>query len=361
MKWIGLVFLLSLVTGCMTPNKVQRIEAENSIVKYKQDTTDSPRFANLYPGKKTYPETCSENCYPASAVVACQAPAENCQFIGEQSIPILNSDFSIRWLGHASFYIQTPDGSKLLLDPVSGQFDWPVDWAFRLDGGLFRQEPTWLTPNENKELDAVLYSHIHYDHFNKSDIERIGNAAEYFTPLGFADHFSKGGYRINEMPWFSTKSLGELDIHFVPAHHFSGRIWIPYVYEDNDMSLWGGWVVEHKGRRLFFAGDTGYSEHFKDINKRYGDMDICLIPIASYYHQQEGEWYRYVHTTPEDALVAAKELNCKVMIPWGYGNSSWKMGDHSSHSALLRLLHMHKKLKSDIQLHILNEGEEVKM
>ena len=92
-----MVFLLSLVTGCMTPNKVQRIEAENSIVKYKQDTTDSPRFANLYPGKKTYPETCSENCYPASAVVACQAPAENCQFIGEQSIPTLHSDFSIRW------------------------------------------------------------------------------------------------------------------------------------------------------------------------------------------------------------------------------------------------------------------------
>jgi len=35
------------------------------------------------------------------------------------------------------------------------------------------------------------------------------------------------------------------------------------------------------------------------------------------------------------------------------------MGDHSSHSALLRLLHMHKKLKSDIELYILNEGEEI--
>jgi len=47
------------------------------------------------------------------------------------------------------------------------------------------------------------------------------------------------------------------------------------------------------------------------------------------------------------------------MIPWGYGNSSWQMGDHSSHSALLRLLHMHKKMNSQIPLYILNEGQSV--
>jgi L-ascorbate metabolism protein UlaG (beta-lactamase superfamily) len=161
------------------------------------------------------------------------------------------------------------------------------------------------------------------------------------------------------MAWYSHKALGELTLNFVPAHHFSNRILVPYLYEDNDKTLWGGWVIEHEGQRIFFAGDTGYSEHFKNIQQRYGDMDVCLMPIASYFHKESGAWYRYVHTTPEDALVAAKELNCKVMIPWGYGNASWKMGDHSSHSALLRLLHMHKKMGSQVPLHILNEGEEV--
>ncbi|MFT5756717.1 MAG: N-acyl-phosphatidylethanolamine-hydrolyzing phospholipase D [Alteromonadaceae bacterium] len=361
MKWFVLTFLASLLTACMTPNEVQHIEDDRSIIKYKKDSTDRQRFSNLYPGKKNYPESCSENCYPSSDVIACVDNSETCQFTGKQTPPILNTHFSIRWLGHASFYIQGPDGSKLLLDPVSRQFDWPVNWAFRLSAGFYRQEPAWLTSAEQNDIDAVLYSHIHYDHFNKDDIANIGSNVNYFTPLGFAEHFAKGGYKINEMAWFSTKSLGELDIHFVPAHHFSGRIWVPYVYEDNDTTLWGGWVVEHQGRRLFFAGDTGYSKHFKDINERYGDMDICLMPIASYYHKEDGEWYRYVHTTPEDALTAAKELNCKVMIPWGYGNSSWRMGDHSSHSALQRLLHMHKELKSDIQLYILNEGEEVKL
>jgi L-ascorbate metabolism protein UlaG (beta-lactamase superfamily) len=361
MKWFVLFFLTSLLTACITPNVVKRIKDTNSIIKYKNDSADKQRFSNLYPGAKTYPETCSGNCYPTSDVIECQDNREYCQFIGKQSLPMLNTNFSVRWLGHASFHIQSPDGSKLLFDPVSKQFDWPVSWAFRLSAGFYRQEPTWLTATENKDIDAVLYSHIHYDHFNKDDIASIGSNVDYFTPLGFAEHFSKGGYKINEMAWFTTKSLGELDIHFVPAHHFSGRFWVPYIYEDNDMTLWGGWVIEHQGSRLFFAGDTGYSQHFKDINKRYGDMDVCLMPIASYYHKDDGEWYRYVHITPEDALTAAQELNCKVMIPWGYGNSSWRMGDHSSHSALQRLLHMHKELKSDIQLYILNEGDEVKL
>jgi L-ascorbate metabolism protein UlaG (beta-lactamase superfamily) len=66
-----------------------------------------------------------------------------------------------------------------------------------------------------------------------------------------------------------------------------------------------------------------------------------------------------VHTTPEDAVIAAQELNCKVVIPWGYGNASWKMGDKTSHSALFRLLHMKEQLKTDIPWYVLNEGDSV--
>ncbi|OUS32722.1 Zn-dependent hydrolase [Thalassotalea sp. 42_200_T64] len=359
MKRIGLSLAFLMLIGCTTTNTVQRVEQSDSVVKYKDNPTEAARYSNLYPGKKTYTETCLEDCYPTSTVVTCETPAEKCQFTGTQPLLSLNTGFSIRWLGHASFFIESPDGSTLLLDPVSGQFDWPVNWAFRISEGFNRQAAVWPTEEEIVNTDAVLYSHIHYDHFNKDDIEQIGKDAEYYVPLGFAEHFPQDGYRINEMAWFSTTSIGDLAIHFVPAHHFSSRVWVPYLYEDNDATLWGGWVVEHKNQRIFFAGDTGYSQHFKDIQQRYGDMDVCLLPIASYFHEEHGSWYRYVHTTPEDALVAAKELNCKVMIPWGYGNASWKMGDRSSHSALLRLLHMHKELGSTIPLHILNEGEDV--
>lgn len=359
LRAISVIISLILLMGCATKNQLTRIEQADSMVKFKENIAEPKRFSNLYPGKKNYVITCQDDCYPPSPALACESPAENCRFIGEQSKTEVNTGFSFRWLGHASFYITSPEGSTLLLDPVSKQFDWPVNWAFRLSAGFNRHEPKWPSRSEISAVDAVLYSHIHYDHFNKDDIANIGTEAQYFVPLGFGEHFPIDGYRVNEMAWFSNTALAELTLNFVPAHHFSSRILVPYIYEDNDATLWGGWVIEHQGQRIFFAGDTGYSQHFKNIQQRYGDMDVCLMPIASYFHQENSAWYRYVHTTPEDALVAAQELNCKVMIPWGYGNASWKMGDHSSHSALLRLLKMHKKMNSQIPLHILNEGEEV--
>lgn len=351
---IGLICFV----GCSTKNQLTRTTQADSIIKYDEDSAKFTRFANLYPGKKDYAITCQENCYQPSTQVECEAPAEQCRFIGENSTVKINSGFTVRWLGHASFHIKSPEGTSILLDPVSEQFDWPVNWAFKLTAGFNRHKPVWPSSSEINDVDAVLYSHIHYDHFNKDDIEKIGSNAQYFVPLGFAEHFPNDGYRINEMAWFTETPLAELKVNFVPAHHFSSRIWLPYLYDDSDTTLWGGWVIERQGKKIFFAGDTGYSKHFKNIQQRYGDMDVCLMPIASYYHQDHASWYRYVHTTPEDALVAAQELNCKVMIPWGYGNASWKMGDHSSHSALLRLLTMHKAMNSQIPLHIFNEGEE---
>lgn len=361
MKNIVVVVAALLIAGCTVKNNVTRIEQADSIIKYRE-SIDDKRFANLYPEKKSYPITCSADCYQEVEQVQCEINSEHCKFVGEQNATSINTGFNIQWLGHASFYIQSADGSKLLIDPVSKQFDWPVNWGFRLSEGFNRTEPNWLAPSEFSDIDAVMYSHIHYDHFNKDDIKRIGNQPEYLVPLAFGEHFPDNNYKVNEMAWFSTKTINQnLKVSFVPAHHFSSRIWVPFLYEDNDKSLWGGWVLEHQNKRMFFAGDTGYSKHFSDIQQRYGDMDVCLMPIASYYHPENGEWYRYVHTTPEDALTAAKELNCKVMIPWGYGNSSWKMGDHSSHSPLIRLLNMHKQMNSDIPLHILNEGESIRL
>ena len=358
-KAITLILACTMLNACQTANHVEVIAGEQTITPLHKDGEREGRFHNLYPGKKTYPTTCESNCYPTSPKLQCEKDSENCQFIGEQ-LPInLNTGFRLRWLGHAGFMIRTPNGQQVLLDPVKEQFDSPVDLAFRLASGFYRQPGDWLTDSELKNLDAVMYSHIHYDHFNKADIEELGNQPRYLTPLGMADNFPTGGFNISEMAWYAKTNIGDLAIHALPAHHFSSRVLVPFIYEDNDKDLWNGWLLEQNGNTLFFAGDTGYSKHFSDIQQKYGDIDVCLIPIASYYSEDNPKWYRYVHTTPEDALTAAQELNCKIMIPWGYGNSSWKMGDHTSHSALLRLLYMHKKMDSKIPLHILNEGESI--
>ncbi|KZN38529.1 hypothetical protein N480_12815 [Pseudoalteromonas luteoviolacea S2607] len=362
MKQYLSIILIPLLASCASPNKVERLTSSTE-VKYKKTEGYTHQFANTYKRPKSYPQTCEHDCYPSSEDIQCQSDMEQCKYVG--SNPALSVEdanaFSIRWLGHASFVITTPTNETILVDPVTKQFDWPIDWAFtNLAGGFYRQLPPRAAKEEMASVQAVVYSHIHYDHFNKSDIEQIGNNAKYLTPLNFADYFPTGGYDIVEMPWYSSYSVGESKLHFVPAHHFSNRIVIPFITNDDDETLWGGWLLENKDKKVFFAGDTGYSGHFKDIHKVYGDIDVCLIPIASYHHEEHGAWYRNVHLTPEDALVAAEDLNCGVMIPWGYGNSSWKMGDHTSHSALFRLLHMKEQLDSKVPLYILNEGEGAK-
>ncbi len=349
------------LAGCSAPNQVTRLVPDGAVVDIHPDGPYQGRYRNLYRGEREYPVTCEDNCYPEHPLVECDTTTAQCQYRGEQLAPLLETGFQVRWLGHASFVVHTPDGQQLLFDPVSQQFDWPVNWAFRLASGFNRQTPQWLSEQELQQTRAVFYSHLHYDHFNKTDIRRIGNDAHYFTPLDTAKSFPKGGFQITEMAWYASTQLDQLTIHAVPAHHFSSRVWVPFIYDDEFKSLWSGWLLEQNGKKLFFAGDTGYSEHFRDIQQRYGDIDICLLPVASYHHETQGIWYRYVHTTPEDALVAAQELNCKVMIPWGYGNTSWQMGDHSSHSPLLRLLHMQQQLNSAVPLLILNEGEQVSL
>lgn len=359
--------LLILAIGSLWLSGCSQTNTVTALATIPQPLTADGRFKNLYPGKKTYPHTCQQNCYLPQSILSCQddSPAEQCRYNGQQQWQALDAGFTLRWLGHASFQIQTSDGQQLLLDPVLEQFDWPVNWAFWLSEGFNRQLPAALTEQELAATDAVLYSHIHYDHLNKADIKRLGPKPKYLVPLAVADHLPQLRLQITEMAWYSQMQIGSLQIHALPAHHFSNRIWVPFLYEDFGESSWNGWLLEFNGKKLFFAGDTGYSAHFADIQKKYGDIDICLLPIASYHHNTDGDWYRYVHTTPEDALSAAVDLGCKLMIPWGYGNASWKMGDHSSHAPLQRLLTMQQRLKDQPQgkvpLLILNEGDKVKL
>mgnify|MGYP001356076744 FL=1 len=55
------------------------------------------------------------------------------------------------------------------------------------------------------------------------------------------------------------------------------------------------------------------------------------------------------------AITAANELECQVMIPWGYGNASWGMGDVSSHSALTRFLNMLEVMPLKAKVIVLDE------
>jgi N-acyl-phosphatidylethanolamine-hydrolysing phospholipase D len=114
-----------------------------------------------------------------------------------------------------------------------------------------------------------------------------------------------------EKDWWDTSKVSGFKMTFVPAQHFSGRIIF-----DLNKSLWGGWVVERAGRKVYFAGDTGYTKEFKELGSRMGPMDVSLIPIGAYAPR---DVLKFLHANPFDAVQIHKDVKSKHSIAahWG--------------------------------------------
>ena len=128
--------------------------------------------------------------------------------------------------------------------------------------------------------------------------------ARLVGPLGFAD--------LRELDWWHEVLInGTLKITFVPAQHFSARGLF-----DRQKSLWGGYLIESHGRRVYFAGDTGYSAHFRDIKTRLGPPDIAMLGIGAY----EPRWFMQpMHMNPAEAVRAHRDLGARHSIGMHFG------------------------------------------
>jgi L-ascorbate metabolism protein UlaG (beta-lactamase superfamily) len=74
--------------------------------------------------------------------------------------------------------------------------------------------------------------------------------------------------------------------------------------------------VEAPGKRLFFAGDTGYSKDFKDIGERFPKMDLSLIPIGAYAPR----WFmKDMHCNPEEAVQIHLDVRSQKSIGMHWG------------------------------------------
>jgi len=73
-------------------------------------------------------------------------------------------------------------------------------------------------------------------------------------------------------------------------------------------------VVSQHGH-FFFAGDTGYSPHFKEIQKRLGSPRIALLPIGAY---EPRALMKYMHMNPQDAFQAHLDLQAKRSLAIHY-------------------------------------------
>ena len=261
------------------------------------------------------------------------------------------TDVQITWILHSTFLIQLGGRYQILVDPVLESIDGYVGFLMQFADTFELQASPPVTTKEiksffeaNNRINIVAISHDHFDHLNWNTIEDLPDDTHFYVPLGVEKDFPSRFSQVTGMDWYTSDTLDDLKITFLPANHRSGRS-----LNNGNKTLWGGWLFEWKGQRIYFAGDTGYSDVFKDIRKNLGRIEICMMPIAAWFQ-------RHWHFAPEDAICAAQDLNCKYFIPWGYG--TWIISYEHILEPLRRLRYSWKQIEPEnMELRVLKMGE----
>jgi|SRR5437867_12607343 len=117
--------------------------------------------------------------------------------------------------------------------------------------------------------------------------------------------------KVEELDWWQPSLLAPFPIMLAQSQHFSART--PF---DRDRALWGAFVFKLAGRRIYFAGDSGYGAHFASTHERLGAVDLALLPIGAY----EPRWFmKDIHMNPAEAVQAHLDLRARQSIPMHFG------------------------------------------
>lgn len=218
---------------------------------------------------------------------------------------IAGAKLAVSWAGHSTVLIQLHD-KLIITDPF---FTRTIGMVAR------RSMQTGLDPAILPKIDFALVSHIHLDHFSYGSLDMLPKEGELVIPLGALEYTPDMGFKdVNELkPWEAIERDG-VRITAVPVQHFTGR----YGFDGAWLGTLGytGYVVEHRGVTVFFAGDTGYNpDLFKEIGRRF-EIDVAIVPIGSGVSSGLGG---RVHTSPLGGLTVFKDVRAKYMLPMHYG------------------------------------------
>ena len=285
-----------------------------SISKERQETYnqskqfDNGKFKNTKPVPKdlSFTETINLAYKFFTTKVPNARPKEDIKVtkIDTTNLASYTGETRLVWFGHSSFLLQM-QGKTILLDPMFGKVAAPHPL---LGATRFNTEfPVAIA--QLPIIDAVIFSHDHYDHLDYETILKIKDKVEhYYVPLGVGVHLEAWGIPVNkitELDWWQETQFKEITLVCTPAQHFSGRN-----FSTGQSTLWSSWVIQSKNENIYFSGDSGYATHFKEIGDAYGPFDIALLECGQY-----NQMWSDIHMMPEETAQAGIDVQAKKIMP----------------------------------------------
>jgi L-ascorbate metabolism protein UlaG (beta-lactamase superfamily) len=148
-------------------------------------------------------------------------------------------------------------------------------WSRRLT------EPA-MQPAELPELDAVLLSHLHGDHFDRIARRELARSQPVVTTKAAARRLDDWGFQTRGLDTWQTETLTKADesltIEALPAVHARGAMGalLPPVM---------GSLLEHRvagsvRRRVYVSGDTLTGDHVSEIARRHPEIDVAVVHLG---------------------------------------------------------------------------------
>ena len=259
---------------------------------------------------------------PAPTIPIPQVTAD-LDFIRQNALAGAEMIPAVTWIGHATMLVQA-SGLTVLTDPIFSTRASPVQFL-----GPARAQKPGVALKDLPHVDVVVISHNHYDHLDRASVRALAGQAGgeplFLVPLGLKAWLARLGVtRAVELDWWDShvheQEGRRVEFHFTPVQHWSGRS-----LTDRNKSLWGSWAVLGEDFHWYFTGDTGYSQDFVDIRRKFAErqtpeqgsgFDMALIAVAACLPR----WFmQQLHVDPLEAVQIHLDLGAKrsVGVHWG--------------------------------------------
>jgi L-ascorbate metabolism protein UlaG (beta-lactamase superfamily) len=197
----------------------------------------------------------------------------------------------IVYVGHATVVVEL-DGVRLLTDPLLRP---------RL---LHLRRSRDVDTDAVRDIDAMLVSHLHFDHLDFPSLAQVGRSAQVVVPKGAGALLARRGFTaVTELVAGDEAEVGALTVRATRAVHDATRMPLGTKAEPVGFLICGS-------RRVYFAGDTELFEGMAEL----APVDVALLPISGW-----GPKVGQGHMDPEAAVEAARLVRASAVVPihWG--------------------------------------------